>query len=136
MNCLLLFFLVYYLKMNWLINQKTDYSTNKGFIIMLYDLHYSNKYNFLPLLPKLLGVNHLQEPVQRPHGFPVFQWFYCVKGQGEFIINGQRSIISKGQGLLILTFPTLIKDFPPTGPFILLDLVEMHVPKYYRHCIC
>lgn len=68
---------------------------------MLYDLHYSNKYNFLPLLPKLLGVNHLQEPVQRPHGFPVFQWFYCVKGQGEFIINGQRSIISKGQGLLI-----------------------------------
>ena len=101
MNCLLLFFLVYYLKMNWLINQKTDYSTNKGFIIMLYNLHYSNKYNFLPLLPNLLGVNHLQEPVQRPHGFPVFQWFYCVKGQGEFIINGQRSIISKGQGLLI-----------------------------------
>ncbi len=40
---------------------------------MLYNLHYSNKYKFLPLLPELLGVNHLQEPVQRPHGFPAFQ---------------------------------------------------------------
>ena len=26
---------------------------------------------------------------------------HCIKGQGEFIVNGQRSIISKGQGLLI-----------------------------------
>ena len=68
---------------------------------MLYTLHHSTKYEYLPLLPKLLGVNHLQEPVQRPHGFPAFQWFYCVKGQGEFIIDAQKSVISKGQGLFI-----------------------------------
>ena len=68
---------------------------------MLYTLHHSTKYQFLPLLPELLGVNHLQEPVQRPNGFPFFQWFYCAKGQGEFIIDNQKSVISKGQGLFI-----------------------------------
>ncbi len=55
----------------------------------------------LPLQLELIGINHHQEPILRPHGMPFYQWFYCIKGQGEFIVNGQRSIISKGQGLLI-----------------------------------
>ena len=43
----------------------------------------------------------MQEPVRRPQGVPYFQWFYCVKGHGELILNNQRSIITKGQGFLI-----------------------------------
>lgn len=49
----------------------------------------------------MFGVNHQQEPIHRPQGVPYFQWFYCVKGQGELILDHQRSVISKGQGFLI-----------------------------------
>ena len=63
--------------------------------------HIQNPNRPLPLQLELIGVSHHQEPIVRPGGMPFFQWFYCVKGQGEFIVNGQRSIISQGQGLLI-----------------------------------
>ena len=63
--------------------------------------HIQNPNRPLPLQLELIGVDHHQEPIVRPGGMPFFQWFYCVKGQGEFIVNGQRSIISQGQGLLI-----------------------------------
>ena len=48
-----------------------------------------------------VGINHLQEPVQRPNGTPIYQWFYCEKGTGEMIINHQKSILRPGQGMLI-----------------------------------
>lgn len=63
--------------------------------------HIQNPRTPLPLQLELIGVNHHQEPIVRPNGMPFYQWFYCVKGQGEFIVNGQRSLISHGQGLLI-----------------------------------
>ena len=63
--------------------------------------HIQNPNRPLPLQLELIGVDHHQEPIVRPGGMPFFQWFYCVKGQGEFIVNGQRSIISQGEGLLI-----------------------------------
>ena len=65
----------------------------------------------LPLQLELIGINHHQEPIIRPHGMPFYQWFYCIKGQGEFIVNGQRSIISKGQGLLI--YPQISHIYQP-----------------------
>lgn len=54
-----------------------------------------------PLQLWMFGTNHLQEHVYRPQGVPYYQWFYCVKGKGELIINQQRSIISKGDGFLV-----------------------------------
>ena len=57
---------------------------------MLYHIHHSGNYQKLPLQVELLGVDHLQEPIQSPHGFPAFQWLFCTKGKGEFINNGQK----------------------------------------------
>lgn len=68
---------------------------------MLYQFHSQEFSQTLPIQLWMFGVNHLQEPVRRPQGVPYFQWFYCVKGQGELILNNQRSVITKGQGFLI-----------------------------------
>lgn len=55
----------------------------------------------MPLVINLLGYYHLQEPVSRAEGFPLFQLVYCVDGQGWFVINGQKSVLSPGQMMLI-----------------------------------
>ncbi len=55
----------------------------------------------LPLQINLVGLDYPQEPVIRSDNFPLFQWFYCVRGQGEFIIRGQKSILSPGQIALL-----------------------------------
>lgn len=60
-----------------------------------------SKKESLPLSLNMLGINHRQEPINRPSGISLYQWFLCVKGSGEFILNHQRSVISEGQGLLI-----------------------------------
>ena len=83
---------------------------------MLYHIHHSGNYQKLPLQVELIGVDHLQEPIQRPHGFPAFQWLFCTKGKGEFINNGQKAILAKGQGLLIYpsiphSYKALSKDW-------------------------
>ncbi len=69
---------------------------------MIYSFSYPGTlHQSLPVSPHLLGINHWQEPILRPKGFPFYQWFYCVKGSGELIINQQKSILSTGQGALI-----------------------------------
>lgn len=83
---------------------------------MLYHIHHSGNYQKLPLQVELIGVDHLQEPIQRPHGFPAFQWLFCTKGKGEFINNGQKAILANGQGLLIYpsiphSYKALSKDW-------------------------
>lgn len=68
---------------------------------MLYQFHSQEFIQNLPLQLWMFGINHLQEHVHRPQGVPYFQWFYCVKGQGELSLNHNRSIVTKGQGFLI-----------------------------------
>lgn len=69
---------------------------------MLYTFPYTRReQKRLPLVINLLGYHHLQEPVSRAEGFPLFQWVYCVDGKGEFTINGQKSVLSPGQMMLI-----------------------------------
>lgn len=69
---------------------------------MIFSLQDSKtKQSQLPISLRLLGINHKQEPIHRPKGISIFQWFYCVKGSGELIINQRRSILHKGQGALI-----------------------------------
>ena len=53
----------------------------------------------IPLSITLMGIEHHQEPINRPQGTPFFQWFYCEKGRGEVVINNKRSLISPGQGI-------------------------------------
>ena len=68
---------------------------------MLYQFHSKEFSQTLPIQLWMFGANHLKEPVRRPQGVPYFQWFYCVKGHGELILDQQRTIITKGQGFLI-----------------------------------
>lgn len=76
---------------------------------MLYHLQHPGTYQTLPLQVELLGIDHLQEPIQRPHGFPAFQWLFCTKGKGEFINDHQKSILTQGQGLLI--YPSIAHSY-------------------------
>lgn len=73
---------------------------------MFYQYYPKESSQSLPLQIWLFGANHLQELIYRPQGVAYYQWFYCVKGQGELVIDHQRSIISKGEGFLI---------YPETG---------------------
>lgn len=69
---------------------------------MMYTFRISGKrIQEIPLTITLMGIEHHQEPVNRPQGVPFFQWFYCEKGRGEVVINHKRSLISPGQGILI-----------------------------------
>lgn len=69
---------------------------------MIYSFNYPGTlHQTLPVSPHLLGINHRQEPILRAKGFPFYQWFYCVKGSGELIVQQQKSILNKGQGALI-----------------------------------
>ncbi len=67
---------------------------------MIYNFPHLSDREF-PIQPKMLGIGHEQEPINRPKGLHLYQWFYCEKGRGEFISDHQRSVISEGQGLLI-----------------------------------
>ncbi len=68
---------------------------------MIQTIHTSKQLPSLPLSIKMFGINHHQEPINRPHGIAFHQWFYCAKGEGEFIVGEQRSVIKEGQGMLI-----------------------------------
>ena len=51
----------------------------------------------VPLLLRSVGVSHLQEPIRRPNGFPLWQIFYGVTGRGEFFIDGERAVLNPRQ---------------------------------------
>ena len=51
----------------------------------------------IPLLLRSVGINHLQEPIRRPNGFPLWQVFYGVSGSGEFFLDGERAVLRPGQ---------------------------------------
>ncbi len=70
-----------------------------------------------PLSICLLGISHHQEPINRPNGLPFFQWFYCESGRGTVIIEGHKSILNPGEGILI--YPGVNHSYHSTdGPWI------------------
>lgn len=70
---------------------------------MLYSIHATKEeQKKMPLLLRLIGLNHRQEPVIRPNGMNFCQWFYCARGKGEVIIDGECNIITQGNGFLLL----------------------------------
>ncbi len=60
----------------------------------------------IPLLLRSLGIDHVQEPIRRPGGFPVWQIFYGVSGTGVFYADGLRAVLHPGQ----------IAVLPPDSP--------------------
>lgn len=55
----------------------------------------------MPLTINFAGYNHLQEPVNRANTFGVYPWIYCVDGEGELILHGQKYILNPGKLALI-----------------------------------
>ena len=55
----------------------------------------------LPLILRAVGVDHTQDPIMRPKGFPVWQIFYGVSGSGEFFAEGTHFILHPGQIALL-----------------------------------
>lgn len=71
---------------------------------MLYSFsHTRRQRQNLPLTVDLVGYHHLQEPVIRSNTFTLFQFLYCVEGQGEIIIQGRKSILTPNQ--MVLFYP-------------------------------
>ncbi len=64
---------------------------------------YSSKERIdLPLQLVGIGLDYLQEPINRPNGTQFYQLFCCTNGVGEIIINNRRCNISKGQGMFFI----------------------------------
>lgn len=111
---------------------------------MIYPFHSTDLTESLPIALRLFGVSHLQPPVKRPDGVPYFQWFYCIKGQGELILNRQRFLIRPGQGFLIcpndphsyqaVTDDWTLHIFGFDGPLCgeLLKTLQMHDSGAYQ----
>lgn len=77
---------------------------------MLYHISYTSKEKQrLPVMINLIAENHLQEPVTRGKNFMLYQLIYCIDGQGEFVVNGQRIILMPGQ--IMLTYPFEIHSY-------------------------
>lgn len=68
---------------------------------MIYPYHSNDITETFPIQLQLFSADYHQPPVTRPEGVPYWQWFYCVNGQGELIINRQRFLINPGHGFLI-----------------------------------
>lgn len=60
----------------------------------------------IPLLLRSLGIGHVQEPIRRPGGFPVWQIFYGVSGTGVFFADSLRTVLHPGE----------IAVLPPNSP--------------------
>lgn len=68
---------------------------------MIYSIHTSGVEETFPLRLQFFGINHHQSYINRPDGVTYYQWFYCVKGEGELHLGEQHFHIKKGQGFLI-----------------------------------
>jgi AraC-like DNA-binding protein len=56
----------------------------------------------LPFVLATIGFDWPQENIRRPDGYPWYQWIQCISGQGELIVNGQRSEVNPGDGFFLM----------------------------------
>lgn len=62
---------------------------------------HSKKYPNLPLALDGFGIQHLQEPIDRPEGMDFWQWIQCTKGSGRLSLGSQSYIVTPGSGMLL-----------------------------------
>lgn len=62
---------------------------------------YPDKFSKLPVFLNGLGINHLQEHIDRPSGLGLWQWIQTTYGQGELLLGGQTYHIDEGCGILL-----------------------------------
>ena len=69
-------------------------------------VHYTQKvnkrqYTRTPLILRSVGIDHEQNAIHRPKGFPTWQILYGVSGRGEFVVDGSRGVLAPGQIALL-----------------------------------
>ncbi len=68
---------------------------------ILFTTPYS-RHEDLPFMLHGLGINHNQEPIDRPQGMSLYQWIQCLSGSGTVYIQGEKYSLKPGQGLFLL----------------------------------
>lgn len=48
-----------------------------------------------------VGCRYTQEPIERPEGYPSFQWIQCHGGEGELVIGGKTHRVKQYQGMFL-----------------------------------
>lgn len=95
---------------------------------MLYSFsHTMRQRKKLPLTIDLIGYCHSQEPVIRSNTFSLFQWLYCVEGQGEIVVQGRKSILSPHQ--MVLFYP-----YEPHSYHALTPEWKVHIIGFSGSC--
>ncbi len=56
----------------------------------------------LPLELIGVGIDHLQEPLERPTGLEIHTWIQSVQGEGEVSLEQGRSVAGQSSGILML----------------------------------
>ncbi|MDF2543614.1 MAG: hypothetical protein K0S47_3332 [Herbinix sp.] len=67
----------------------------------------------LPFYITGIGMQVYQEPIKRPEGFHYYQWTYCSKGSGVFLIGGKEYVIEEGTGFFFS--PDIPHEYHATG---------------------
>jgi AraC-like DNA-binding protein len=71
---------------------------------MYYSLNINKRqYQKIPLIFRSLGIDHRQEELDRPNGFPLWQILYCVSGSGKFYLDNSLGLLQPGQ--IVLLYP-------------------------------
>lgn len=55
----------------------------------------------MPLQMETIGLNHDQEPIHRPEGYPFFHWLQTLEGEGELIVQGKSFKLPERSGVLL-----------------------------------
>lgn len=63
----------------------------------------------LPYYIEGVGCSYEQEYINRPNGYPHYQWIQCRSGSGELKLNNMTYIITEGQGMLL--FPDVPHEY-------------------------
>lgn len=70
---------------------------------MVYSIRYSSRQDsWIPLRLVYIGFQHGMELSNYPNGAGFCMWYYCTEGQGEFMVDGNRTIIKPGQCVILL----------------------------------
>lgn len=105
---------------------------------------YAEKFSKLPILLNGLGINHLQEHVDRPGGLGLWQWIQTSCGHGELILNGRTYFVDEGCGILLT--PDTSHIYYSTSPLwyvnflcfngsclpAIMENLKLDVPGVYR----
>lgn len=65
----------------------------------------------LPVYMHATGYLSCQYPIDRPKGFPGFQWIQCTDGEGRLEIDGVEHTVSKDQGMFL--YPDIPHKYYP-----------------------